>query len=46
VEAIKLLKECYKAPLRKFGIKWRWKGKGFIALDGASLIKQIISLKC
>jgi len=28
VEAIKLLREWYKAPLRKFGIKRRWKEKG------------------
>jgi hypothetical protein len=28
VGAIKLLREWYKAPLREFGIKWRWEGKG------------------
>ena len=46
VWSIKLIRNWYKAHLRKFGIKWRWKGKGFTALDGASLINQIISLRC
>jgi hypothetical protein len=45
VWSIKLIRNWYKAHLRMFGIKWRWKGKGFIALDGASLVKQIMSLR-
>lgn len=43
---IKLLRNWYKAHLRKFGIKWKWKGKGFTALDGIRLINQLLSLKC
>ena len=45
VWSIKLIRNWYKAHLRRFGIKWRWKGKGFIALDGVSLVKQIMSLR-
>ena len=45
VWSIKLIRDWYKAHLRKFGIKWRWKGKGFIALDGVSLVNQIMALK-
>jgi hypothetical protein len=45
VLSIKLIRKWYKAHLRKFGIKWRWKGKGFIALDGASLVNQIVALR-
>jgi hypothetical protein len=45
VWSIKLIRNWYKAHLRKFGIKWRWKGKGFIALDGVPLVNQIMSLK-
>jgi hypothetical protein len=39
------MRNWYKAHLRRFGIKWRWKGKGFTALDGVSLVSQIMSLK-
>lgn len=42
---IKLIRKWYKAHLRHFGIKWKWKGKGFTVLDGSSLIKQLISLR-
>jgi hypothetical protein len=45
VWSIKLIRNWYKAHLRRFGIKWRWKGRGFIALDGVSLVKQIMSLR-
>jgi len=45
VWSIKLIRNWYKAHLRMFGIKWRWKGKGFIGLDGALLVKQIMSLR-
>jgi hypothetical protein len=45
VWGIKLMRNWYKAHLRMFGIKWRWKGKGLIALDEASLVKQIMSLQ-
>jgi len=45
VWSIKLRRNWYKAHLRKFGIKWRSKGKGSIALDGISLINQLMSLK-
>jgi hypothetical protein len=44
VWSIKLIRNWYKAHLRKFGIKWRWKGKGFTALDGVSLIYQLRSI--
>lgn len=43
--AIKLIRNWYKAHLRGFGIRWRWKGKGFIALDGVPLVNQIMSLR-
>jgi hypothetical protein len=43
---IRLIRQWYKAHLRQFSIKWRWRGQGFTALDGASFIKQLISLKC
>ncbi len=45
VLSIKLIRKWYKAHLRKFGIKWRWKGKGFTALDGVCLFRQLVSLK-
>jgi hypothetical protein len=45
VWTIKLIRNWYKAHLRRFGIKWKWKGKGFTALDGVSLVNQIMSLK-
>ncbi len=46
VWSIKLIRNWYKAHLRKFGIRWRWKGKGFVALDGNCLVKGLMSLKC
>lgn len=46
VWSIKLLRNWYRAHLRGFGIKWRWKGQGFTALDGVLLINQLLSLKC
>jgi hypothetical protein len=46
VWSIKLIRNWYKAHLRKFGIRWRWKGRGFIALDGVPLVNQIMSLRC
>jgi hypothetical protein len=45
VRSIKLIPNWNKSHLRKFGIKWRWKGKGFTALDGVPLVNQIMSLK-
>jgi hypothetical protein len=42
---IKLLRRWRKAHLRQFGRKWRWKGEGFTALDGTSLVKQVMSLR-
>jgi hypothetical protein len=44
VWSIKLLRNWYKAHLRKFGIRWKWRGKGFIALDGTLLIMQLVAL--
>jgi len=35
---IRLLRLWYRAHLRKFGIKWKWRGQGFIALDGSRFI--------
>jgi len=35
---IRLLRRWYKAHLRKFKIKWRWRGQGFIAFDGSRFI--------
>lgn len=45
VWSIKLIRNWYKSHLRKFGIKWKWKGKGFVALDGSDLIKQMMRIK-
>ena len=45
VWSIKLIRNWYKAHLRRFGIRWKWGGKGFIALDGKGLIKQLMSIK-
>lgn len=42
---IKLLRNWYRAHLRKFGIKWKWKGQGFTALDGVLLINQLMILR-
>ena len=43
---IKLLRNWYKTHLRGFGIRWKWKGMGFIALDGNCLVKGLMALKC
>jgi len=45
VWSIKLIRNWYRAHLRRFGIRRKWKGKGFIALDGLLLVNQIMSLK-
>lgn len=45
VWSIKLIRNWYKAHLRKFGIRWKWKGKGFIALDGVSLVNQLKGMR-
>lgn len=42
---IKLLRNWYKAHLRQWGIKWKWKGKGFTALDGANFINYLEGLR-
>ena len=36
--SIRLLRRWYKAHLRKFNIKWRWKGQGFVLLDGMQFL--------
>jgi len=36
--SIKLLRRWYKAHLRKFKIKWRWRGQGFVLLDGMQFL--------
>jgi len=36
--SIRLLRRWYKAHLRKFHIKWRWKGQGFVLLDGTRFV--------
>lgn len=43
---IKLLRNWYKNHLREFGIRWKWKGRDFIALDGNCLVKELMFLKC
>jgi len=45
VWSIKLIRNWYRAHLRKLGIKWRWKGKGVTALIGVALVNQTISLR-
>lgn len=42
---IKLLRNWYKKHLRRFGIKWRWKRKGFIAFNGVHLLNQLFSMR-
>lgn len=42
---IKLLRKWYKAHLRQFGIKWRWRGQGFTALDGTKFINKLQQLR-
>lgn len=42
----KLMRKWYKAHLRNFGIKWKWKGQGLTVMDGASIMNQLCSLKC
>jgi len=37
----KYSRRWYKADLREFGIKWKGKGPGFIALDGSVFYKTI-----
>lgn len=41
---IKLIRKWNIAHLRQFGIKWKWKGQGFTAFDGVSLVNQIKTL--
>jgi hypothetical protein len=43
VWSIKLIRNWYKSHLRKFGIKWKWKGRGFIALDGVKLVSAMMN---
>jgi hypothetical protein len=45
VRSIKLLRNWYKAHLRQFGIKWRWRGQGFTALDGVRFINALMRLR-
>lgn len=40
----RLIRRWNKARLRQFGIKWKWKGKGFTALDGTNYINQLKQL--
>lgn len=42
---IRLIRQWYKAHLRQFGIKWKWKGQGFTALDGVKFINQLMTLR-
>ena len=35
---IRLLRRWYKSHLRKFFIKWRWRGQGFVLLDGMQFL--------
>jgi len=42
---IKLIRRWYKAHLRQFGIKWRWKGQGFTALDGTNCINRLMQMR-
>lgn len=43
--AIKLLRKWYVAHLRGFGIKWKWKGRGFTALDGVLILDKLTYLR-
>lgn len=42
---IKLIRRWYKAHLRQFKIKWRWRGQGFTALDGTNYINHLRQLR-
>jgi hypothetical protein len=45
VRSIKLLRNWYKAHLRQFGIKWRWRGQRFTVLDGVRFINALMGLR-
>ena len=42
---IRLIRRWYTSHLRKFGIKWKWRGQGFTALDGVLFLKYLLALK-
>ena len=42
---IRLLRRWYKARLKLFGIKWRWRGQGFIVTDGMQFMNALYALK-
>ena len=42
---IRFIRRWYKAHLRQFGIKWKWRGQGFTALDGTNYINQLRQLR-
>ncbi len=43
--SIRLIRQWYKAHLRQFAIKWRWRGQGFTALDGTNFINQLKQMR-
>lgn len=43
--SFRLVRRWYFAHLRKFGIKWRWRGSGFTALDAVPLITKLQTMK-
>lgn len=37
----RMLRRWYKAKMRLWGYKWRWKGRGFIVWDGMKFIEEL-----
>jgi hypothetical protein len=42
IRCTRIIRRWYKARLRQWGIKWKWKGRGFIMWGGADFIRQIL----
>ena len=43
--SIRLLRKWYRSHLRAWGIKWKWQGAGFTALDGTEFVNQLRELR-
>jgi hypothetical protein len=42
MRSTRIIRRWYKAKLKGWGIKWKWKGRGFIMWDGAEFMRQVL----
>jgi hypothetical protein len=45
IRSTRIIRRWYQAKLKSWGIKWKWKGRGFIMWGGAAFVQDLLERK-